>query len=99
MASNFSKIENKEEWHDLLGKVLFKTFFHSWEWESFLESQFPWMKFEHYNWKNKALLSFLFTLNENCCGDLVFGSTLCCVLVTGAIFGKFSTPISLSKTL
>ncbi|KKS22299.1 MAG: hypothetical protein UU78_C0019G0007 [Candidatus Roizmanbacteria bacterium GW2011_GWC2_41_7] len=64
MASNFSKIENKEEWHDLLGKVLFKTFFHSWEWESFLESQFPWMKFEHYNWKNKALLSLARTAKK-----------------------------------
>jgi len=53
----FLKIADKKEWQDLLKKVLFKTFFHSWEWESFLESQFPWLKFEHYNWKNKALLS------------------------------------------
>ncbi|OGZ24193.1 MAG: hypothetical protein A2896_00410 [Candidatus Nealsonbacteria bacterium RIFCSPLOWO2_01_FULL_43_32] len=57
MVSNFQKIEDKKEWQNLLGKVLFKTFFHSWEWEEFLESQFPWMKFEHYKWKNEALLS------------------------------------------
>ena len=57
MANNFRKIEDKEEWRDLAKKVLFKTFFHSWEWEEFLESQFPWMKFEHYNWKNEVLLS------------------------------------------
>jgi len=58
MPNNFRKIENRGEWQALIKKVLFKTFFHSWEWEGFLESQFPWMKFKHYNWKNKALLSF-----------------------------------------
>lgn len=57
MPNNFRKIENKEEWQALLTKVLFKTFFHSWDWEEFLESQFPWMKFERYNWKNEVLLS------------------------------------------
>ena len=57
MVSNFQKIEDKREWQNLLGRVLFKTFFHSWEWEEFLESQFSWMKFEHYNWQGKALLS------------------------------------------
>jgi len=57
MANNFRKIENKEAWQELLKKVLFKTFFHSWEWEEFLESQFSWMKFEHYLWGNQALLS------------------------------------------
>jgi len=57
MPNNFRKIENREEWQGLLDKVLFKTFFHSWEWEEFLESQFPWMKFERYQWKNEALLS------------------------------------------
>lgn len=57
MENKFLKIENKEEWQGLLKKVLFKTFFHSWEWESFLESQFPWMKFDRYNYQNQALLS------------------------------------------
>ncbi len=52
------EINNKREWQDLLNRVLFKTFFHSWEWEGFLESQFPWMKFKHYQWKNEALLSW-----------------------------------------
>lgn len=57
MASKFSKIDNKQEWQDLLKNVLFKTFFHSWEWEEFLERNFSWLKFERYNWQNKALLS------------------------------------------
>ena len=57
MASKFSKIDNKQEWQDLLKKVLFKTFFHSWEWEEFLEKNFPWLKFERYNYQNQALLS------------------------------------------
>ena len=57
MANKFSKINNEQEWRDLLSKVLFKTFFHSWEWENFLEEIFPWLKFERYNWRNQALLS------------------------------------------
>jgi len=58
MEQRFLKIEDKKEWQGLLDKVLFKTFFHSWEWENFLEENFPWLKFERYNWQNKALLSF-----------------------------------------
>ncbi|MFH1780756.1 MAG: GNAT family N-acetyltransferase [Candidatus Nealsonbacteria bacterium] len=61
MPNNFRKIENREEWQALLNKALFKTFFHSQEWEKFLESQFLWMKFEHYLWKKEALLSFAST--------------------------------------
>lgn len=57
MQNNFLKINNKQEWQDLLEKVLFKTFFHSCEWEEFLEKNFPWLRFKHYNWQNKALLS------------------------------------------
>ena len=57
MESRFSKIENKEEWRTLLNRALFKTFFHSLEWEEFLEQHFNWLKFEHYNWRNQALLS------------------------------------------
>lgn len=55
---NFQKIENKKEWQSLLNKVLFKTFFHSLEWEEFLEKNFSWLKFEHYLYKDEVLLSF-----------------------------------------
>ncbi len=55
--NNFQRIENKEKWLELLNKVLFKTFFHSLEWEEFLEKQFKWLKFEHYLYKDKAILS------------------------------------------
>jgi len=57
MASKFSKIDNKQEWQVLSKKVLFKTFFHSLAWEEFLEKEFKWLKFERYNWQDKALLS------------------------------------------
>jgi hypothetical protein len=62
MASNFKRIENREEWQGLLDKALFKTFFHSLKWETFLEEEFPWLKFERYVWlgqgvQAKALLS------------------------------------------
>jgi hypothetical protein len=57
MASKFFKIDNEEQWQALLNKTLFRTFFHSLGWEKFLEGQFSWLKFEHYNWQNKALLS------------------------------------------
>jgi hypothetical protein len=57
MASKFSKIENKEEWQGFLDRALFKTTFHSLEWEDFLESQFKWLKFERYLWRNQAILS------------------------------------------
>jgi hypothetical protein len=57
MESKFSKIENKEEWQKLLDKALFKTFFHNLEWEEFLESQFKWLKFERYLYKDQAILS------------------------------------------
>ncbi len=53
----FQKIDNKNLWQEMLDKVLFKTFFHNVEWESFLERQFKWLNFEHYNYNNQALLS------------------------------------------
>jgi len=56
--SNFQKIENKAELQKLLDKTLFKTFFHSLEWQEFLENEFKWLNFEHYLYKNQALLSF-----------------------------------------
>jgi len=57
MESKFSKIENREEWQSLLDRALFKTFFHNLKWEEFLESQFKWLKFERYLYKDQALLS------------------------------------------
>jgi len=57
MESKFLKIENKNEWQDLLDKVLFKTFFHFWEWEEFLEKTFSWLRFERYSYQDKAILS------------------------------------------
>jgi len=55
--STFQKIENKDEWEVLLSRVSFKTFFHTTEWESFLEKEFSWMKFDRYMWKGELLLS------------------------------------------
>jgi len=57
MESKFLKIDDEKQWQDLLAKALFKTFFHQPEWEEFLESQFKWLKFEHYNYQDRALLS------------------------------------------
>ena len=54
---NFRKIDNQEEWQELLNKTLFKTFFHTLKWESFLEKEYPWLKFERYVWQDKALIS------------------------------------------
>ena len=56
--NNFQKIESNEELQDLLDKALFKTFFHELEWQEFLEKEFKWLKFEHYLYKDEALLSF-----------------------------------------
>jgi len=53
---NFYKIENKEKVKEFLDKVLFKTFFHSLEWQEFLEKEFKWLKFEYYIYKDEALL-------------------------------------------
>lgn len=55
---NFQKIESKKELQGLLDKALFKTFFHKLEWQEFLEKEFKWLKFEHYLYKDRALLSF-----------------------------------------
>ena len=55
--STFQKIENKTEWGKLLNKGFFKTFFHSPEWEDFLEKEFSWIRFERYLWKDELLLS------------------------------------------
>jgi hypothetical protein len=57
MENKFSKIENKDEWQKLLDRALFKTFFHNLKWEEFLESQFKWLKFERYLYKDQAILS------------------------------------------
>ncbi len=57
MESKFSKIDDERQWQALLNKTLFRTFFHNPEWEKFLESQFKWLRFEHYNWQDKVLLS------------------------------------------
>lgn len=61
---NFQKI-TKEEYKEFLDKVLFKTFFHSPEWQEFLEREFKWLKFEYYLYKparpvggDQSLLSF-----------------------------------------
>lgn len=57
MEGKFIKITSKDEWENLLDKVFFKTFFHNAEWEEFLESQFKWLKFERYLYKDRVLLS------------------------------------------
>ena len=51
---NFIKL-SKTEYKNLFDKVLFKTFFHSPEWQEFLEKQFKWLSFEHYLWKSELL--------------------------------------------
>lgn len=56
--SLFQKIDDKREYQELLDKVLFKTFFHTLEWEGFLEKEFNWLKFEHYLYRKELLLSF-----------------------------------------
>lgn len=53
---NFKKILNNSEWENLFQRTLFKTFFHSPEWEKFLEKEFKWLKFERYLYKDSALL-------------------------------------------
>lgn len=53
---NFRKI-NKSEAQKLSGKILFKTFFHSLEWQEFLENEFKWLKFEHYLYKDEMLFT------------------------------------------
>jgi len=53
----FRKIENIQEWQVLLDRALFKTFFHSLQWESFLEKDLKWLCFERYLWQDRALLS------------------------------------------
>jgi hypothetical protein len=57
MANKFSKITNRDQWQNLLDKALFKTFFHNLAWEEFLEKELKWLKFEHYNYQDLALLS------------------------------------------
>jgi len=55
---NFKKIK-KSEVKQLLNKALFKTFFHSLEWQDFLEEEFKWLKFEYWLYKkDEALLIF-----------------------------------------
>ena len=55
--NHFQQIKDKRKWQGLLDKALFKTFFHSLDWEEFLEREFKWLKFEHYLYQDKALLS------------------------------------------
>jgi len=54
---NFLKI-NKKEAADFYNKALFKTFFHSPEWQEFLEKEFKWLKFEHYLYRDELLFIF-----------------------------------------
>lgn len=54
---SFQKIEDKREWGSILNRVLFKTFFHTLAWENFLEKEFPWVKFEHYVWREQLGVS------------------------------------------
>ena len=103
MPNNFRKIENREEWQALAKGVLFKTFFHSWEWEGFLESQFPWMKFEHYNWKNEALLSLARTekklISHPFCeygGPLPLVQEIDGQTLQQDLFEEFKTPLKIS---
>jgi len=53
----FKKL-TKQEYRDLSKKALFSTFFHSPEWQDFLEKEFKWLKFEHHLYKDELLLSF-----------------------------------------
>lgn len=53
----FRKIEDRKEWQELLNKVLFKTFFHTLEWEEFLEKNFNWLRFDRYLYKDEVILS------------------------------------------
>lgn len=55
--SCFQQIKDKVKYQELLSKVLFKTFFHGLDWEEFLEKEFKWLEFEHYLYKDEALLS------------------------------------------
>ena len=51
-------ILNRDKYKELFDRALFKTFFQSLEWQEFLEKEFKWIKFEHYLYKDEALLSF-----------------------------------------
>ena len=53
---NFRKLEYNE-YQEVCKKVLFRTFFHSAQWEKFLEKKFSWIKFEYYIWKDDAIFS------------------------------------------
>lgn len=53
----FKKI-TKTEYKKYFEKATFKTFFHEPKWFNFLEKEFKWLGFEHYLYKNEALLSF-----------------------------------------
>lgn len=53
----FSRVYDLGEWKALLESALFRTFFHSPEWEEFLEKEFSWLKFERYVWRDEFLLS------------------------------------------
>ena len=55
--SLFRKIDDKKDYQELLDKALFKTFFHSLEWENFLEKNFKWLRFSHFLYKEDLLLS------------------------------------------
>lgn len=54
---SFKKI-SKNKAKELLDKALFKTFFHSLEWQNFLEKEFKWLKFEYYLYRDEFLLIF-----------------------------------------
>jgi len=52
----FQKTENNSDWRK---DSIFKTFFHNLEWEKFLAEQFSWLKFEHYEYRNKDNRAYL----------------------------------------
>ncbi len=58
LIKNFQRIKDRGELQGLLDRALFKTFFHSLEWQDFLEKEFKWLKFEHYLYKDELLLTF-----------------------------------------
>lgn len=53
----FFVVKEQKKWQELLNQALFKTFFHTLDWENFLERQFKWLRFERYIYKDQALLS------------------------------------------
>ena len=103
MEQKFTKITDKNEWQGFLDKVLFKTFFHNIEWEEFLESQFKWLRFERYLYKDEALLSLARAKNKLIShpfceygGPLPLIETVDGVNFQKDLFGEFKIPFKIS---